>query len=149
MKNVLMFVIVLLLAANIAACVPVTPVPEAQVEVKAAETALCASIKAFRASIEALQQVDGDTTVEEFDQRKDAANQTYAAMVATWGELQEAEVQVVESAVAEFQDSLTQISPESTLGEVAAAILDECRNCQSSRRSTRPGGVCRGGMTRL
>jgi hypothetical protein len=122
MKNVLLFVIVILVAANIAACVPVTPVPEAQVDVKAAETMLCASIKAFSASIDALQQVDADTTVEELDQRKDAANQSYDAMVAAWGELQEAEVQVVESAMAEFQDSITQISPESTLGEVAAEI---------------------------
>lgn len=122
MKNVLIFVIVILLAANITACVPVTPVPEAQMDVKAAETTLCASIKAFSASMEALQQVNADTTVEEFNQLKDAANQTYEAMIAAWGDLQEAEVQVVESAMAEFQDSISQISPEATLGEVATNI---------------------------
>jgi hypothetical protein len=121
-KNALVFAMVVLLAVYLAACVPVTPLPEAQTDVKAAESTLCVSIEVFKASIEALQQVDASTTVEEFNQLKDAAAQAYEAMVAAWSDLQAAEVQVVESAMAEFETSLTQIAPEDTLGEVAVNV---------------------------
>jgi hypothetical protein len=44
-------------------------------------------------------------------------------MVGAWAELQESEVQVVESAVAAFDDVLTQAPPgDATLGEVANTI---------------------------
>jgi hypothetical protein len=45
-------------------------------------------------------------------------------MVNSWAELQEAEVQTVESAVAEFQNTLRSVSSEDTLGEVSADIQE-------------------------
>lgn len=98
-------------------------VPEAQQEVKAAETALCVSVKAYAASVEALSKVTPETTVAELNTLKDAVAKTYEAMVGSWAELQESEVQVVESAVAAFNDVLKQTPPgDATLGEVANTI---------------------------
>jgi hypothetical protein len=120
-KTVTVFVLVALVMSLLAGCAPIS-VPEAQQEVQSAETALCDSIAAYKASVEALQGVTAETTVGELEEMKQAEAQAYEAMVAAWADLQEAEVQTVESAVAEFQNSLRDVSAEETLGEVAAGI---------------------------
>lgn len=122
MRRIALLCIVLMGIVLLAGCATPT-VPEAQTEVKTAETALCASVKAYAASIEALSNVTAETTVDEFNALKAAAVTTHQAMVGAWAELQESEVQVVESAVAAFDDVLKQAPPgDATLGEVANTI---------------------------
>lgn len=121
MRPVSMFLLVALVAGLMAGCAPIS-VPEAQVEVQSSETALCASIAAYKASVVALQGVSAETTVGELEAMKEAEAQAYEAMTKAWVDLQEAEVQAVESAVAEFHNSFTDVSAENTLGEVATNI---------------------------
>jgi hypothetical protein len=121
MKMVVVLVLVALVTSLIAGCAPIS-VPEAQQDVQSAESVLCASIQVYKASVEALQGVTAETTVAELEALTQAEAQAYEAMVAAWADLQEAEVQTVESAVAEFQSSLRDVSAEDTLGEVATGI---------------------------
>ena len=122
MKTIRLFLIVTLLAVALAGCIAPPPVEEAQQEVDTAESVLCASIAAYVASLEALEQVSADTTVEEYNALKEAAYQAYANMAAAWVNVQEAEVDLVESAVAEFQTALDEVSPDATLAEAAESI---------------------------
>jgi uncharacterized protein YcfL len=125
MKTIHLFLIVILLAVGLAGCIAPPPVEEAEQAVETEQSEVCASIEAFAASIDALQQVTPDTTVAEFNALRDAAYQAYEDVVAEWADLQAAEVQVVESAVAEFQQSLDGVTPESTLGEIATEVTTE------------------------
>jgi predicted lipoprotein len=124
MRNFWLFLIVALLVTSMAGCVAPPTAEEAQEGVEAAESAVCNSIKAYAASLDALQEVNADTTVEEFNGMKEAVGQAYDDMVAAWSTLQATEVQAVESAVNDFQNALNVAPAEATLGEVANGIQE-------------------------
>jgi hypothetical protein len=121
MRRVTVLLLMALALSLLAGCAPISA-PEAQQEVQSAETALCDSIAAYKTSVEALQGVTAETTVGELEEMKQAEAQAYEAMADAWVDLQEAEVQAVESAVADFQNSLRDVSAEETLGDVATGI---------------------------
>jgi hypothetical protein len=132
MQKVIVLLIVSLLVLSVAACLAPPTVPEAQLEVESAENALCVSVRAYSASVEALTQVSAETTVDEFNALRQAADTAYTAMVNAWGDLQSAEVQAVESAVNDLQESLRNIPGEATLGEVSADIQSSAATVKAS-----------------
>jgi hypothetical protein len=118
---ILAVVLMSVIALVMAACQPVT-VPEAQQEVEEAESALCASIQAYHDSVAALEAVTPETTVEELKELEQASDEAFAAMIEAAAEVQEAEVQLVESAVDELKVTLASIPSDATLGEVSPTI---------------------------
>ena len=63
MRTATALLVVVMVASLLAGCIQPMPVQEAQQDVVAAESALCASIEAYDASVAALEQVSADTTV--------------------------------------------------------------------------------------
>lgn len=141
-KPLLVLIIPILLVFAIA-CQPLQPtVEEAQQQAGEAESDLCASIDAYAASLEALNGVSADTTVEELEQLNQAADDAYEAMLQAAGELTEAELQVVSSAVTEYQQSIGNIAPESTLGDAAAQVQQAAATVHESVAQLRSATAC-------
>lgn len=124
MRNVPIFMMVALVIVLLAGCIAPPPVEEAQQDVEAVESELCQSIKAYAASLAAFDGVTADTTVEEVEELNKAADAAYSMMVEAWADLQQEQVQVVESAVAEFDATVTDVPDEATLGDAATSIQE-------------------------
>lgn len=122
MRAGLMLLVAVLVATLMAGCIQPITVEEAQQDVVAAESALCFSIETYQASVVALEGITAETTVAEVEDLKQAEAAAYDAMVEAWGDLQSAEVQAVESAVAEFHDAFQGVEGTDTLGDIAANI---------------------------
>lgn len=122
MRKVFLFLIVVLVVATVSGCIAPPTVEEAQQDVEAAETALCDSIKAYAASLAAFDDITAETTVEQVDELNKAVTTAHNTMTSSWANLQEEQVQAVESAVAELDAALNDIPGEATLGDVAANI---------------------------
>jgi chromosome segregation ATPase len=122
MRKALLFVIVVLMFATVSGCIAPPTVEEAQQDVEMAETALCESIKAYAASLAAYDDISAETTVEQVDELNKAVATAHNTMTSAWANLQDEQVQAVESAVAELDAALNDVPAEATLGEVAANI---------------------------
>lgn len=135
-RKYFVFTLTVLLMFFFVSCSPQS-VEEAQVE-------FCQALVAYGQAVEALQNINADTTVAELQTAHDNVTEARQVVVDTFVDLREAQVGRAEEAWADTQAEINDISGDATLGEAAATIrsqafilateIERVRNISCGRR---------------
>ena len=109
-----------------AACDEAEPTPDPALT-------FCDSVEAMAASVEALEGLGIDNTVEEVEAGIDAVAEAAAAVKDSAGDLAESQAEAIEDAVAELQSFRDTIEDDQTIAEVLASLADDVAAVRQAR----------------
>jgi hypothetical protein len=115
------FVLICLLFLLIG-CIPQS-LEEAQVD-------FCQALTAYGHAVQELEGIDADTTVDELNAARENVAAARQAAVDTAADLRSAQVRRAEEAWQDFEEAVTAIPGDATLGEAAATIRGQANSLQ-------------------